>query len=163
MPFQTSVNTNLPIGVEGDPYGTNPSASVPSQAGAFVAGPNGVTVGQFAWIQTDGITVANSPQTGTPKPDGFVPREQQGLITNYLAESSMVIPEGFGVSIMGSGSWLDKVTVAPALLRQKAFAKLTDGTLQPGAAGATISGYVETDFSIMRAAAVGDLTVINLY
>ena len=65
--FQTSVNTNNPIGVEGDFASTNPRASAVNPGfdssgnmiSGFIAGSNGVTIGQFAWISSDGRTVTN--------------------------------------------------------------------------------------------------------
>ena len=162
MGFQTQVNLQQAPAVEGDFASSNPRASVVTGEGAFVAGTGGVTIGQFAWVQADGRTVKNSPAAGTPVPDGYIHREQQGLITTYLAESGMIIPEGFPVTIMRSGDYYDKATVAAATKGQKAFAKLTDGTMQAGNAGATIAGYVETPFVISVAAAVNELAVISL-
>lgn len=161
MGFQTQVNLQPAPGVEGDFATANPRASLPTPEGALVAGSGGVTIGQFAWVQADGRTVKNSPAAGSPAPDGFVHREQQGLITTYLSESSMLIPEGFPVTLMTSGDYYDKATVAGATKGQKAFAKLTDGTMQAAAAGATVAGYVETAFSITVGAAVGELAIIS--
>jgi hypothetical protein len=158
MGFQTTVNLQQAPAVEGDFASTNPRASVISPESGFVAGAAGVTVGQFAWVQADGVTVLN---TGTGVPNGYVHREQQALITTYLAEGGMVIPAGFMVTLQRTGDYFDKVTVAAAVVGNKAFAKLTDGTMQPGAAGATISGFVETAFVISQAAAVGELAVIT--
>lgn len=156
--FQKTVNLQQAPAVEGDFASTNPRASVVSPEGGYVAGTGGVTVGQFAWVQADGRTVLNS---GTGAPTGYIHREQQALITTYLAESGNVIPAGFAVTLMRTGDYFDKVTVANATVGQKAFASLTDGTMQPAAAGATVSGYVETAFTISQAANVGELAVIT--
>ena len=67
--------------------------------GALIAGPNGVRVGRFAWASyqfadSDGApAVVNN--TGSGPVTGFVHREQQGLIVNYLDESSMIIRQGY--------------------------------------------------------------------
>ena len=159
MPFQTSVKSDPAFAVEGDFASSNPRSAVVAPGGAFVAGAAGVTVGQFAWIQADGITVLN---TGTGKPNGFVHREQQALITAYLADSSNVIPAGFPVTLMRNGDYYDKATVAGATLGQKAFAKLADGTMQAAAAGATVGGYIETDFVIANTCLINELAVISL-
>jgi hypothetical protein len=124
-----------------------------------VAGAAGVTVGRFAWVQADGVTVLN---TGTGKPDGFIHREQQALISTYLAEASNVIPQGFPVTVMRTGDYFATATVAAATKGKKAFANLTDGTMQPAAAGATVAGFVETDFVVSVAAGVGELAAITL-
>lgn len=107
MGFQKSVNLVQAPGVEGDFASANPRASVLAGAGGLVAGPGGVTVGRFAWVAADGVTVTNSGQ-GNRVPDGFVHREQQALITQYLAEQSMVIPAGFPVTLHNAGDFFAK-------------------------------------------------------
>lgn len=159
MGFQTQVNITPAIAVAGDFASSNPRSAVVGIEGGYVAGTGGITVGTFVWIQSDDKTVLNS---GSGKPDGFIHREQQALITTYLAESGNVIPAGFPVTVMRTGDYYAKATVAAAVKGNKAFAKLTDGTMQPGAAGATISGFVETDFVITRACLVNELAVITL-
>lgn len=159
MTFQTQVNLNPAIAVEGDFASANPRSAFVTQAGGFVAGAAGVTVGRFAWIQADGITVLN---TGTGKPDGFIHREQQALISTYLAESSNVIPGGFPVTLMRTGDYFAKATGNAAVLREKAFAKLADGTVEFDAAGATVAGFVETDFVCTRACLVNELATMSL-
>jgi hypothetical protein len=157
--FQGSVNSALPIAVEGDFASANPRFMVtPPYEGGFQAGSSGVTIGRFAWVSPDGKTVSN---TGTGRPDGFVHREQQGLITSYLSESSFTIPAGFPVSLLTIGEVFAKITVSPAVRGQKAFAKLSDGTMQPGASGASIPGYEETNFKIANSASVGDLAMLT--
>lgn len=159
MGFQTQVNAQQAPAVAGDFASSNPRAAVVAPEGGFVAGIDGVIVGRFAWIDTDGKTLNN---TGTGAPDGFIHREQQALISTYLAESGNLIPVGFAVTLMRTGDYYATVTVASAEKGEKAFAKLSDGTMQPGAAGATISGFVETDFTISRAGGVSELAVITL-
>ena len=158
MGFQTQVNVTPAPAVAGDFASSNPRAAVVAPESGFVAGASGVTVGRFAWIDTDGKTLNN---TGIGAPDGFIHREQQALISTYLAESGNLIPVGFAVTLMRTGDYYATVTVASAEKGEKAFAKLSDGTMQPGAAGATISGFVETDFVISRPASVGEVAVIT--
>jgi hypothetical protein len=86
--FQTQVNIYSPIAYNGDFATDNPRASYPSPEGGLVAGTGGVTVGRFAWVGVDGKTVLN---TGTGKPQGFLPRLQQALITTYLAETGSTV------------------------------------------------------------------------
>ena len=159
MGFQTQVNAQQAPACAGDFASANPRAATVSPEGGFVAGAAGVTVGRFAWIQSDGVTVLN---TGTGKPDGFIHREQQALISTYLAESGNLIPVGFPVTLMRTGDYYAQSTVAAAAKGQKAFAKLADGTMQPANAGATVSGFIETDFVISRAALTGELAVMSL-
>ena len=116
-------------------------------------------MGRFAWIQSDGKTVLN---TGTGKPDGFIHREQQALISTYLAEASNVIPAGFPVTLMRTGDYFVTATGNSAVKGEKAFAKLADGTVEFDAAGATVAGFIETYFVCTQAAGSGELAVMTL-
>lgn len=162
MPFQSTVNLQQAAAVAGDFASANPRSSVVSHEGGFVAGTGGLTVGRFAWYS--GNTVLNS---GSGTVGGFVHREQgSALISTYLAEYGNLIPAGFAVNIMRSGDYWATVTVNAATVGQKAFASTTDGTVQFAAAGATISGYVETNFyctgfPIGGTGAVGELVTIS--
>lgn len=157
--FQSHVNYQQAPAVSGDFASNNPRASVVPSEGAFVAGSNGVVVGRFAWIGADGRTVSN---TGTGAPDGFVHREQQALITTYLAEASNTVPQGFPVTLMRTGDyWILNSGTTAATKGQKAFASLTDGSVQFANAGATVSGYVETPFVCSVGANPGELAVIS--
>ena len=164
MGFQTQVNLQQAPAVEGDFASSNPFRSTPSPEGGFVAGAAGVVVGQFGWVQSDGVTVLN---TGAGKPDGFVHRSENALISNYLAESGMTIPAGFPVVLLNGGDFWDKVTVSAATRLQKAFAKFQDGTMQPAAAGSTIAGAsvtgsIATTTLTVTAVASGTLLVGDL-
>lgn len=162
--FQRSAQLQQAAAVAGDFASANPRSSVVSHEGTLVADTAGVTVARFAWASAAG-KVTNVQTTG--KPTGFVHRRQgAALITTYLAETSMLIPQGFEVTLMATGDYWVAVTVAPATIGQKAFASITDGTIQPAAAGATVAGYVETDFFITGfpvggTGAVGELAVIS--
>ena len=159
MGFQTTVNLQQAPAVAGDFATANPRASFPAGEGQYVAAAAGVTVGRFAWIQADGVTVLN---TGTGKPDGFIHREQQALISTYLAESGNLIPIGFPVTLMRTGDYFVTATGNPAVKGEKAFAKLADGTVEFDAAGATVAGFIETDFVCTQAAGSGELAVMTL-
>lgn len=159
MGFQTTVNLQQAPAVAGDFATANPRASFPAGEGQYVAAAAGVTVGRFAWIDAVTGLVSN---TGTGKPAGFVHREQQALISVYLAEASNVVPQGFPVTVMRTGDYWATATVADAVKGNKVFAKLSDGTVQAGAAGATIAGFIETDFVITQGCALNELAVITL-
>jgi len=143
--FQTTVNLQQAAAVEGDFASANPRNSFVSGEGNLVAGTNGVTVGRFAWVVAPGI-VSND---GIIRPAGFVARSgQQGsaIIATYLAETSMVIQKGLEVTLHTSGDFWAKNTVGTAAIGSKVFASQTTGAIQTGAAGATIAGFIETDF-----------------
>ena len=157
--FQTRMNNDLPIGVEGDFASDNPVATWYAGEGALVAGDAGVTVGRFAWVDTDNLAASN---TGAGAPQGFISREGQALITDWMGRASMVIPAGMVVDLKTRGDFYVRTTTA-ATIGQKVFASLTDGTISTGAAGATIAGSVETIFSVGSAGAANDIIAIGTW
>jgi hypothetical protein len=103
--FQTRVNLDNPYGVAGDFASANPRATaLTPTGGALIAGASGVAIGKFAWVASDGRTV-NSYASGPVKPTGFVHRDQQGLLTQYLQAAGNLIPPGFPVTLMVEGDF----------------------------------------------------------
>jgi hypothetical protein len=155
MPFPNSVNQFLAPAVAGDFASTNPRNSVVAGPGGLVAGDVGVTVGAFAWQAASSAstayvslsstllnTVLGSSSLGLPT--GFVARTPMAaLITNYLGETSYVIPQGFGVTAYNAGDFW-AVTAAACTIGQKVFANLANGSIYPGTAGSTIAGATMT-------------------
>ena len=141
MGFQKSVNTQPAPAVAGDFASANPRASVLAGPGGLVAGPNGLIVGRFAWLSASVVDANDAPAIannfGAGVPAGFVHREQQGLITTYLAESAMMIPSGFEVTVMDAGDyWCVNDGATQALYGMKAYANFADGKVTFAAAGA---------------------------
>lgn len=132
--FQRTVNQYPALAVEGDFASANPRASVLAGEGSLVAGTGGVTVGRFAWASSLGVVL----NTGTGAPTGFVHREMQAAITDWLGASSMVIPAGRAMTLMNEGDfWAKCINAATA--GQKAFANLDTGEIIAAAAGATVA------------------------
>ena len=155
--FQGSVNLYNPPGVEGDFASANPRAtaltlgfdSTGAQTSGLIAGPNGVTVGQFAWLALDGVTV-NNFATGAVKPTGFVHRDQQGLLTNYLQAAGTLIPPGFPVTLMVEGDFFDLIAGGSAAVYGSAcYARYSDGSLFIGSAptGGSGTGSIGATFT----------------
>lgn len=147
--FPQQVGVQPAPAVEGDFGSANPRFSVLAGPGGFVAGLAGVTIGRFAWnfasaLDGDGVpSVINSFGAGAPL--GFVGRNQQGLITQYLAASGMLIQAGFEMFLYNGGDfWVKNNGSTQALVGQKAFAKLADGSILFAAAGATPSSATVT-------------------
>ncbi len=136
--FQTSVASQPAMGIAGDFASLNPRFTVDAGQGALIAGAAGVTVGRFAWayppVDSDGAPAivnnfGNGPVTG------FVAREQQGLITTYLADASMVVAPGFMLTLYNGGDFIvvnDGAT--QALPGQTAYANYADGKVTFAAA-----------------------------
>lgn len=156
MGFQKQIYIEPAAAVAGDFASSNPRSVVLAGPGQLVAGATGMTVGRFAWADAAGL-VTNA---GANKPTGFAHREQQGLITIWLAESTMLVPTGLPVVLHNLGDfWV--ATKTTATVDQKVFASNTDGTISTGAAGATIAGSTETDWFVASAGAVGALIKIT--
>ncbi len=147
MNFQTFIGTQPAPAVAGDFASANPRFSVDAGPGGLVSGPNGLFVGRFAWwsyAQLDANdTPAQANNYGSGPVTGFVHREQQGLITTFLSEASMFIPQGFAVTLMSGGDfWVQNDGATEALVGMKAYANYADGKVTFAATGApgTASG-----------------------
>jgi hypothetical protein len=141
------MNITQAPGVEGQIASLNPRHAAPGAAGAWTAGTGGVTVGRFAWgdlTATDSVLVNN----GSGVPTGIVANELSAMITTYLAENGMTIPAGFPVPgfYIACDIWVKNTGSATSAVGNKAYAKLSDGTILFDATGqvGSHSGYVET-------------------
>jgi hypothetical protein len=156
--FQQTVNLQQAAAVAGDFASTNPRATFVGHEGTLVAGSNGVTIARFAWANANGV-VSNAGQT---VPTGFVHREQgSALITSYLSETSLLIPQGFGVTLFKTGDFW-AVSDAAVTVGQKVFANVANGTIRSAAAGGTIEGFSATASfatNVMTVTAVGSGTI----
>ena len=159
MPFQTSVNITQAPAVEGAIASLNPRTALPGAAGAWTAGSGGVTVGRFAWgdvTATDSVLV----NAGSGAPTCFVANDGlAGMITTYLAEYGMTIPQGFQVpgAYVAGDFWVKNTGAGAAAVGQKAYASITTGQIQFAATNQTISGYVETKWFAATIGAAGEL------
>ena len=148
--FQKQVNLQQAPAVAGDFASSNPRAVALAGQGALVAGVGGVTVGKFAWIDDDGNTVL-SRGTGNRKPHGFVHREQQALISTYLAESGNLIPAGFPVTLHNQGDFYATITgsTAATSFGQAVYATYATGDITIGSAatGASVTASMGATFT----------------
>src|SRR6266702_3305749 len=127
--------------VEGDFASTNPRFTLDAGPGGLVTGSVGATVGRFAWATYQEADADNAPAIvnnfGFGPVSGFIHREQQALITQFLADAAMVIPQGFPVTLMTGGDfWVKNAGTTQALVGQKAYASLSNGTVNFAATGA---------------------------
>lgn len=146
--FQRQVNLTPAPAVAGDFASSNPRATVLAGPGGLVAGAGGVTVGKFAWVDTDGVTV-RSRGTKAVAPSGFVHREQQGLIQQYLGEASMNIPVGFPVVLHNEGDfWAVNAGPGAFSVGDAVYANYADGSVaQAAAANASGTGSMGATFT----------------
>ncbi len=158
MPFQTQVGANMAPAVAGDFASANPRSFYPAGPGGLVAGPNGVTIGNFCWLSYAALDSDGAPAIvnsfGAGPVAGFVPRKQQGLITTYLADSSMLIPPGFGLEIMTSGDvWAKNSGTNEAEPGMYAYANVSTGAVTFAAANSPAAGGSGTASTIVAGTA----------
>lgn len=180
--FQTQVQVAQAPAVLGDFASANPRYSVDAGPNGIVAGANGLLVGNFAWLsysQVDGDgapAVANNLGNGL-QPDGLLHREQQGLITIYLQQASLLLPAGFQATLMSAGDfWVLNSGATQATPGMKAFANWKDGSIFFAAAGSSPGSATSSSFTIaaetfsitagingnlMTVSAVGSGTIVN--
>jgi len=132
--FQTQVYANQAPAVAGDFASANPWFSFDAGPNQLVAGPDGLTVGRFAWVDPSGTYAVNR---GTGQPAGFVHRNQQGLITTYMQEAGMLVPEGFPVTLMAGGDFW-AVCANAAQIGQKVYANYATGAIRAAATGSPV-------------------------
>ena len=143
--FQTQVNINPAPALAGDFASANPRASVLAGPGALVAGPAGVVIGRFAWAtsngttdpltgEVDGFNVVNNYGVGTPT--GFIHRESQALITQFLGSASYVVPVGRGVVLHNAGDfWAKNDGTVTATVGMKVYANSATGQISANVTG----------------------------
>ncbi len=174
--IQTSVNTLQAPAVVGDWCDSNPRYSVDAGPFGLVSGLNGLTIGLFAWLDAtildgDGAP-ARANNYGAGVPAGFVHRENQALIglTNYLADSSMFIPAGFGITLTSAGGvWVQNAGATEATFGMKAFANPSNGTVifaaagtAPGGASDSTGAVVNTTLTLVAGIAGNIMTVASI-
>lgn len=171
--YQTQVYSSSSPAVEGDFASLNQYFTFDAGPGGLVAGPAGVIVGRFAWVapplDADG-TAQVASNTGSGSVAGFVHREQQGLITDFLAFAGMKVPVGFPTTLMTGGDfWVkNNGSAIPIPGTSKAWANFADGTIAFGPSGTapgggSVTGTIATQTTTFNASLVGNvLTVTNL-
>lgn len=162
MSFQTVMTGRPAPAVAGDYASDNPRDIYPAGPGGLVSGASGLTIGRFAWVSNvgqdwdGGPAIANSFGYGSVA--GFVHRKQQGLITTYLAEAGMTIPQGFQVDLLTGGDvWMKNEGATIATYGMKAYANYSTGAVTFAATGAPTAGGV-TDSAATIAAGTASVT-----
>lgn len=160
MGFQTEFSVYRGVGKVGEPASTHPIVAFAGGPDAFRAADAGVTIGTFVFADADDATIAtNVAPTTTSVPLGFVQNLGQAII-GYGESKNMLIPGGKEVSPKVAGDFW-AVAAADATRDQAVFASVTDGSITVGADGATVDGYVQTQFFVSHGASAGDLIIIS--
>jgi hypothetical protein len=171
--FQTKVTVQPGIGIEGDFASSNPRFFVLAGAGGLQAGDLGVTVGRFSWLTDERVDDVGAPVVvnnfGSGPVAGLIHREQQGLITQYLQTSSMLVPAGFGVTVMSGGDLVVRNRGAnQGLPGMKAYANFADGTIsfappgQPAGGGTSTASTIAPGASAFTGQIIGNELIVSL-
>lgn len=153
--FQEFVNNELPPGIPGDWAGANIRANFPAGPFALVASPAGVTVGAIAWANPNTGMATSYFVPGCAS--GFVHREGQGIITQFLGVATMEIVEGDAVTPQVQGDWWG-LLAGGGSAGQQIYANPVTGALSAAASGNTVTGAI-TSASLSSA---GVLTVATI-
>ena len=151
--FQNKVNLVPAVGLPGAYAAVNP---IVSTAKGYIAKVN-VPVGGFCW--EDSTVAGQVNPSGSGAPLGFVVREV-AYVLDTDADAINYVPAGGNVSVQKKGDFFVQAAVA-VTKGQKVFADTTTGAVKAGAAGATVSGAVETDFYFVTTAEANEISVIS--
>lgn len=149
---QSQVYGQPVMAIAGDFASKNPYWTYDAGPGGLVAGIAGASVGLFAWVvpplDSDG-TPSFVNNFGTGNTSGFMHRDQQALIENYLGAATMLVPVGFPVALMTGGDfWVVNNGTTLAQVGQKAYASFATGQASFAATASPTAGAVATSWSI---------------
>jgi hypothetical protein len=172
---QTQVQNQPAQAVAGDRASQNPMATFDAGPGGLVAGPNGVTVGNFAWVTapTDpngtGQLAVNAGGGGYGSVAGLVYNDLQALDTVFLSDATLLIPQGLPVALAIQGDfWVINNGTTEAIPNvSKAYANFADGSVTFAAASAPTAGASATGSTVtpetfsVTASIAGDLMTVT--
>lgn len=165
MGFQTTVNRNPPLAVEGNFASVSNTHNVLAGTQQLVADTGGVVMGRFAYASlATGKATNVKPVDLTNVAVGFVRRgDNTAVITTWMGEASMTIPAGYGVTLYDRGDFWVKTTTA-ATVGQAVFSSNTTGEIATGASGATVVGFTEVPlFKVGSIGAANSLIKITAF
>lgn len=165
--FQGQVQKVPAKGVPGDKASLNPTVYTDRN---YITGDDAVTVGNFVWgdpanpapadYHGSGVLKALSKGTDGVLPLGVVERNLSYVNYNLLDGGTLVLPEHAPLNTVKRGD-LYAVASTAATKGQKVFATLADGSIQTAAAGATVTGAIETPWEVTEGGAAGELITIS--
>ena len=160
--FQSVINAEVAKGIPGAFASNNPHISTPVTYLAAAA----TQIGAFVWVNDEEAetVLSHAPQNGDTlsavSPVGFAHHTKIYTLDGVAGGGANVVPEGQPVDVMVGGDFYAETT-AKAVRGQKVFAKLEDGSIVPGDAGASVDGAVETNFYFAKGAEAGELAIIT--
>lgn len=151
--FQNVVKTEPAIGLPGGYAAVNPIVSTPR---GYIA-KTACKVGGFVW--EDSTDAGQVNPSGSGQPLGFAVREVNVPMGTNVAYTNEV-PVGGVVTVAVEGDFFVQ-PAASVTKGQKVFANLTTGAVSGGAAGATVSGAIETNWAFDTSADAGEIAIIT--
>lgn len=143
-------------GVAGDFASGNPKVFAWDN---YLAGENGVTIGNFVWLDSSKGTVSN---TGSGAPLGIAHRDLRFPNYEVQEDGTLLAPAGSSIAVIRKGDVF--VTAgAAATVGQKVFALEASGVANFGTAGGAVSSATETEWTVMTAGSQNDLVVVSNY
>lgn len=139
--FPNKVNLNQAPAVRGDFASQNPRASLLAGQGQLVAPLSGLIVGNFAFVAKDANGDVASQSYASGDEIGFLAREEQALISAYLAGDTLVVPQGFMVTLYTAGDFFAYFG-AGATPGEVVYADETTGAAVSGDATTSFTGSV---------------------
>lgn len=162
--FQNQVYINAAEAIPGDFASNNTVSYQLTSTGLMIADSNGVTIGHFASINSNGTVSSILAAAPDISRVGFVHREFNGQITTYLAESGMTIQPGEPVSLFRRGDfwvYVDVINGTPVRDAQIWWDVLTGHTIV-GAPTTPPATTINTGFVLVsETAAVGNTVIIS--
>ena len=155
MALQSSVALYAPVAVPGQ--AATPDQSIYTAKTYLADDTNGVTVGQFVWLDSDGN--ASNTQVASTLPLGLAERVLD--VPNYTvtSEGTMVVPPTMPVIVAVKGDYYVK-TLTAATVGQAVFAML-DGTVKTAASGSSVTDGIETSWRVKTASSANDIILIS--
>lgn len=133
MGFQTEINNQPAPAEAGDFFGVNPRASMLGGPEQWSAPEGGAVVGRFLWADPNAGDVTQYFRAGCQI--GFLHRENNAVITEFLAEASFVVYEGLPITLFDQGDFWG-LFAAGATPGQRVWANPGDGSLIAGGSSA---------------------------
>ena len=155
MAFANRVEIYPAPAVQGDRVNNQPTLYT---AHNFV-NKTAVTCGCFAFRDATNPETQCSNTAASGQPLGIVERTHENVAMT-IGENQLTIPAAGVVSIVQRGQmWVTADTAVT--VGMKAFAVLADGSVKFAAAGATVTGAVETTWAAFSSAAKGELVIVD--
>lgn len=151
MPLQTAVKTVLAAAVAGDKATADQSIYTPLN---HLAGEGGATVGTFGWIQANGTVI----DTGSTAPSGFVERVQGYPNYTVTSAGTLLIPEGFPVTLAVKGDYWVKTT-QKCTVGGQVYVNQTTGAIE--ATNSSGTNVAATGWLFKMAGEANDMVIIS--